>query len=78
MSWRDLTPPEDSPRSGSVCLALRRERPDYSVEERFIGKDGSTAWVELTVSLRRDDEGEPAYAIAVCRTSPSASGWRRS
>lgn len=37
----------------------------YSTDKRYIRKDGSIAWVSLSVSLVRSDAGEPRYHIAV-------------
>jgi len=37
----------------------------YSLEKRYIRKDGSTVWVNLTVSLVREPSGKPEYFIAV-------------
>jgi two-component system NarL family sensor kinase len=37
----------------------------YSVEKRYIRKDGSLVWVNLTASLLRDAEGTPLYFISV-------------
>jgi diguanylate cyclase (GGDEF)-like protein/PAS domain S-box-containing protein len=34
-------------------------------EKRYIRKDGSTAWVDLTKAIARDSEGRPAYDIVV-------------
>jgi PAS domain S-box-containing protein len=35
------------------------------MEKRFMRKDGSIAWVNLTISLVQDPNGEPKYFIAV-------------
>jgi signal transduction histidine kinase/CheY-like chemotaxis protein len=37
----------------------------YSLEKRYIRKDGSIVWIDVTSSLQRDAAGGPAYAIAV-------------
>ncbi len=37
----------------------------FSMEKRFIRKDGSLMWAELTVSLVRDAAGRPDYAIGM-------------
>jgi PAS domain S-box-containing protein len=37
----------------------------YAMEKRYIGKDGFPVWVDLFVSLMRDEEGRPDYFIAV-------------
>jgi PAS domain S-box-containing protein len=41
------------------------ELESVHVEKRYVRKDGETVWVDLTVALVRDGEGEPAYEIAV-------------
>lgn len=37
----------------------------YSIEKRYIRKDASNVWINLTVSLVREPSGEPKYFIAV-------------
>jgi PAS domain S-box-containing protein len=37
----------------------------YSMEKRYTRKDGTAAWIALTVSLTRDAEGRPKYYISV-------------
>jgi signal transduction histidine kinase len=41
------------------------ETDKYSIEKRFIRKNGSVMWGELVVSLARDDASEPLFAIAM-------------
>ena len=48
-----------------VRALLRGEHAGYTLEKRYIRKDGSAVWVQLAVSLQRDAAGKPAYAIAV-------------
>ncbi|MEM8828426.1 MAG: PAS domain S-box protein [Cyanobacteria bacterium P01_G01_bin.19] len=38
---------------------------NYSLEKRYIKQDGSVVWTNLTVSLVRDDSGQPDYFISV-------------
>ncbi|MEG4069972.1 PAS domain S-box protein [Microcoleus sp. Pol11C2] len=38
---------------------------NYSLEKRFIRKDSSFVWTNMTVSLVRDGFGEPSYVIGV-------------
>lgn len=42
---------------------LAREIETYTVEKRYVRKDGSLVWVQVTVSLVRDDAAPP-YLIA--------------
>jgi PAS domain S-box-containing protein len=37
----------------------------FSMKKRYIHKDGSFVWGNVTVSLMHDDEGAPQYSIAV-------------
>jgi PAS domain S-box-containing protein len=44
---------------------LTNEVQTYSLEKRFIRKEGSAVWTESTVSLVRDPTGQPKYFISV-------------
>lgn len=44
---------------------LSGEIETYSMEKRYLRKDGSVVWVNLTNSLVRAPSGEPAYFIVV-------------
>jgi PAS domain S-box-containing protein len=44
---------------------LDGETETYFTEKRYVRKDGSIVWVELTVSLMCEPSGEPWYFIAV-------------
>jgi len=48
-----------------VRQLLAGEAKTYSMEKRYLRKDGETVWVNLTVSLVRDDAGEPGWFVAV-------------
>ncbi len=73
---QDITYPEDvAPDLTSIQQLLDGELPTYSMEKRYIHKDGSPVWVYLTVSLvrarqrqsgrRNTSLGEPKYFISV-------------
>ena len=62
----ELTHPEDLEASVAAFEGLwRGEIPDYSMEKRYVRKDGSPVWVDVTVSLHRDASGLPSDAIAI-------------
>lgn len=42
---------------------LEGKRPHYSVERRYLRKNGEIFWIRLTLSLVRDAEGQPAYLV---------------
>lgn len=65
-TFRDLTPPEELEASEErVRRILAGELGPYSVERRFVNKDGSRVWVNLAVSLTRGASGEPRYFVCV-------------
>jgi PAS domain S-box-containing protein len=65
ISWAQLVYPEDLPGAlADSQRLLNGEVPDYSMERRYIRKDGSIAWLNVTVSLVRDRSGAPSYLLA--------------
>jgi PAS domain S-box-containing protein len=61
-----LTHPADYEEELSLIQqVLADKQHTYVMEKRFIRKDGSHVWVNLTVSLVRDSEGVPRYFIKV-------------
>ena len=66
MTFADITHPEDLEADlEQVRAMLRGESQTYTMEKRYVRKDGPTVWVNLTVSLVREASGEPRYFIAV-------------
>ena len=66
LSFQDITHPEDL----SVDLSFLQEilngqRITYSLEKRYIHKNGDIIWVNLTVSLKKDSGNLPEYFISV-------------
>ncbi len=65
-SFQEITHPEDLAADlAGMQRALRGEIEQYSVEKRYICKDGSLLWTLLHASLVRDVDGRPAYFISV-------------
>ena len=66
LTFHDTTHPDDLDRDvGHLRRMLEGETDTYSTEKRYIRKDGSLIWVNLTTSLLRDPSGEPKYFISV-------------
>lgn len=66
MSYLDLTLPEDLPAGEERVRRLLEGRVGpYSVERRYVRKDGSRVWVSLSVALMRKPSGDPNYIICV-------------
>ena len=60
----DLTHPDDVPASLEFIRRIRDgELPEYRMEKRYIRKDGSVIWVNLTVSIVRSVDGQPLYLV---------------
>ena len=66
LSYLDITHPEDRDMDIDLTRQLvAGEINTFSIEKRYIHKQGHEVWVNLTVSLIRDEEGNPQYNIAV-------------
>src|SRR5208282_4268636 len=65
-SYKDFTHPDDLESNLELFVALMRgELPSFTLEKRYLRKDGSLIWVELFAALQRDAAGKPAYAIGI-------------
>lgn len=66
MVFTDFTHPDDAAADWELFQELIQDRRDhYQMEKRYLRKDGEQVWGRLTVSLVRDEEGEPEYAIGM-------------
>ena len=64
-TFQEITHPEDLEGDlAHMRRLLADELKTYTMEKRYLRKDGTAIWVNLTVSLVRDSSGEPAYFIA--------------
>ena len=66
LTFQDITHPEDL----AIDLLLLNEtlagtRDSYSIEKRYVHQQGHLVWVNLTVALLRDAQGQPDYFISV-------------
>jgi diguanylate cyclase (GGDEF)-like protein/PAS domain S-box-containing protein len=62
LRFQDITHPDDLAQMDRL---LAGEISSYSLEKRYIRKDGSILWGNITISLVRGAAGEPKYLIAV-------------
>jgi len=61
----DVTHPED--REASVDIvnsSFTGEPEEYSIEKRYVRKDGEIIWALVNWTIVRDDEGHPLYSVA--------------
>jgi PAS domain S-box-containing protein len=65
-TFQDITHPDDLRASLDNAARLRQgEFPSYSLQKRYVRKDGSLVWVDLSVALQLDAAGAPAFMIAI-------------
>ncbi|MDB5336868.1 MAG: hypothetical protein JWN70_2487 [Planctomycetaceae bacterium] len=65
-NFLDFSHPDDFATTTELLAGLLRgDSLGYTVEKRYLRKDGSPVWCQVAVSLQRDSAGEPAYVIGV-------------
>ncbi|MEL6406252.1 MAG: PAS domain S-box protein [Chloroflexota bacterium] len=65
-TFQDLTHPDDLQADETLVQQLLAGAIEsYSMEKRYICKDGQLVWANLTVSLVRDMTGKPNYFISI-------------
>jgi PAS domain S-box-containing protein len=66
MRFRDFTHPDDvAPDESLLARTLAGEIDRYSLEKRYIHKNGGYVWAHLTVALVRKPGGLPEYFISI-------------
>jgi hypothetical protein len=64
--FQDITHPDDLDADLEyVRRMLAGEIGNYSMEKRYLRKDGGIVWINLTVALARKRDGAPDYFISV-------------
>ncbi|PZR19179.1 MAG: sensor domain-containing diguanylate cyclase, partial [Citrobacter freundii] len=66
LTFQDITHPADLQADLHLLERLiSQEIPHYTLEKRYIHKDGHPVWINLTVALISKTNGEPHYFIAI-------------
>ena len=64
-SFQQITHKEDLEADmAQVGRLLRGEADSYAMEKRYLRKDGSTVWANLSVAVVRDHHGAPQYFVS--------------
>lgn len=64
--FQEITYPDDLQSDvKKVCDLLAGKIENFSMEKRYVCKNGSVIWVEITVSFVRQANGEPEYFLGV-------------
>ena len=65
-TFQEVTHPEDLETDLALFAQLMRgEVATYTLEKRYVHRDGHLVWVSLTTSVQRDEAGRPLYCISV-------------
>ena len=66
LDFQTITHPDDiAPDMALLKQTLSGQRDSYSLEKRYLHKDGHAVWAQLTVALMRQPDGRPDYFISV-------------
>jgi diguanylate cyclase (GGDEF)-like protein/PAS domain S-box-containing protein len=66
VSVKDVSHPEDRDTTDAERARMRAGEIDSArFEKRYVRKDGTVVWIDLTVALVRNAQGEPQHEIAV-------------
>jgi len=66
MTFQQVTHPDDLAANLSLLReAIEGRRHAYSMEKRYLRKNGDMVWGAITVSVNRPPDGSPAYLITV-------------
>lgn len=66
MSMKDLVHPDQvGPEFDSIDKLIRGEIEHYETDGRYLNKDGTYAWMHISVRLVRDAEGNPLHLLSI-------------
>jgi diguanylate cyclase (GGDEF)-like protein/PAS domain S-box-containing protein len=66
LNFQRITPPGDrSPSQSFFDRMISGQLPTVTFEKRYVRKDGSLTWVNLTITTQRDSEGHPLHFITM-------------
>ncbi len=64
-TFQDVTYPDDLQSDLDLFKRLMRgEIATYTLEKRYVHRDGHVVWVNLTTAVQRDEAGAPLYCIS--------------
>ena len=61
----DISHPDDAPESRRLLARVDTLQAPYHQEKRYLRKDGTPMWANLTTSIVRDAEHQPKFFISV-------------
>jgi len=68
LTFQQITHPDDVAADLELLRAMERGEIDqYQLEKRYIRRDGSTVWINLDVSPKRNADGQVEYYVSVIK-----------
>lgn len=64
LQMQDVTHPDDLTRNLSLFVQAVTHGTPFTIEKRYVRPDASVVWVSNSVSLVRDQEGQPKHIVA--------------
>jgi two-component system, cell cycle sensor histidine kinase and response regulator CckA len=66
-TWQEITHPNDltADETQSAILLSSNRESSYTLDKRYICRDGSTVWVNLTAAVVRTEKGTPNFFISI-------------
>ncbi len=64
-SFQDITHPEDLGASQAKARALKEEKKDFRFQKRYLRKDGSILWADVSGTAVLDGNGQRLYSLIV-------------
>lgn len=65
LTFQELTHPDDLEADlGLVADLVAGRIPRYELEKRYLRPDGTAVWAQLSVSLVRDEDGQPDHFVS--------------
>ncbi len=62
--WSDLAPQEDIVAMGNVLeMLIKGEKNAERLNKRYIKKDGSIIWTDVSIAIKRDQNENPLYFV---------------
>ncbi|MGZ3750264.1 MAG: PAS domain S-box protein [Mucilaginibacter sp.] len=66
LTFKQITHPDDLERDMEFMhQAINGQRDSYTVEKRYLHKDGSIVWANLNVTMIRDQNRRPLYFLSI-------------
>src|SRR5262245_814864 len=66
MTFFDITAPEDRPVNAATWERfVHSESGTYTTEKRYVRKDGSIIWAQITATTIRDADGQPLRTVSM-------------